>query len=262
VASFSNVASASFWSDVDSFLWALVFMGLIDLAVPVEETPGFYDSYLLETGWGVLYSFLVGAAFVSLAVRPGMVMPVVQVWLTAVGVAVTAILAGSWVQLGPALLLFANGCVFWFRTAKATSPPGSLLRLRFDPAVGVAAVVLVPPAVLFATDMVNGYRQGRPPLDDDTWGIDHWPMQAALALAAAAIAVAVAVGVRNRLSGTVISASLVAVTAAWFGYWSAIYPNHAGSAGKAGGFALILWAVTFTSVVAWRLRRQRALPPR
>jgi hypothetical protein len=91
-----------------AFFWAFVFFGLIDLAVPVDETPGFYDSYLLETGWGVLYTFLVGAAFVSLAARPGMVMPLAQVALAAVCLAVTALAAGSWVQLVPAMLLASN----------------------------------------------------------------------------------------------------------------------------------------------------------
>ena len=62
---------------VSALFWAYFFFGLIDLAVPIDRTPGSYDSYLLETGWGVLYTFLVGAAFLSLAVRPEMVMPVV-----------------------------------------------------------------------------------------------------------------------------------------------------------------------------------------
>lgn len=244
------------------FFWAFVFMGVIDLAVPVEETTGFYDSYLLETGWGVLYTFLVGAAFASLAVRPGMVMPLVQVVLIAMCVAVTAVAAGSWVQLAPALLLASNSYVFLLLDNHRTRLPAHLYRPRLDPVVGAVAVTLVPPAVLFAVDMVNGYREGRPPLDDDTLGIDHWPMQAAVALAAAAVAVAVAAGVRERWSGAAMSAGCVAVAAGWFGYWSAIYPTHAGSAGHAWGMALIGWAVAFLGVVGWRLTRCPAPAPR
>ena len=59
--------------------WAILFFGVIDLAVPVGKTPGFFDAYLLETGWGVLFTFLVAAPFLSLVVRPAMAMPVVQV---------------------------------------------------------------------------------------------------------------------------------------------------------------------------------------
>jgi hypothetical protein len=141
--------------------------------------------------------------------------------------------------------------------------PADWYRTRLDPVVGVVAVVLVPPAVLFAVDMVAGYREGRPPLDDDTWWIDHWPTQAALALAVAGVAVAVAAGVRARWSGTAVSAGCVAVTAGWFGAWSAIYPKHAGGAGEAWGIALIGWACAFIGVVGWRLATvaRRHAPP-
>lgn len=78
---------------VSAFWWAFLFLGLIDLAVPVEETFGLYESYPLETGWGLLYAVLVGAAFVTLVVRPRLVMPVVQVMITAACLLVTAVAA-------------------------------------------------------------------------------------------------------------------------------------------------------------------------
>ena len=240
------------------FFWVFVFFGWVDLLVPILETPSSLDSYLLETGWGVLYTFLVGAAFVSLAVRPGMVMPLVQVALMAVCVAVTAALAGSWVQLAPALLLALNCWAFRVLARHHERLRTAWHGLKFDPVVGALAVVVVPPALLFAVDMVNGYREGRPPLDDDSWGIDHWPMQAAFALGVAAVAVAVATGVRARWSGTAVSAGCVVAAAGWFGYWSAIYPSHAGSAGEGWGVALIGWAFAFTVAVGWRLATRRA----
>jgi hypothetical protein len=63
---------------VSAFFRSGLFFGLIDLAVLIDQTPGSYDSYLLETGWGVLCTFLVGAAFISLTMRPEMAMPVVS----------------------------------------------------------------------------------------------------------------------------------------------------------------------------------------
>src|ERR1700754_3217710 len=87
-----------------AFLWAFLFFGLIDLSVPLDHTAGFDDSYLLETGWGVLYTFLVGAAFVSLVVRPTLVTPVLQVALVGVSLGLTALVSGSLVQLVPAAL--------------------------------------------------------------------------------------------------------------------------------------------------------------
>ena len=129
--------------------------------------------------------------------------------------------------------------------------------------VAVVALAIVAPAAMFGVDMVKGYREGRPPRDDDTWGVDHWPTQAALGLAVAAVAVAVALGVRGRWTGTAVSAGCIAVAAGWFGYWSTVYPNHAGSAGEAWGMALIAWAFVFAGVVGWRLATRRAVtaPP-
>jgi hypothetical protein len=225
--------------------------------VPIDQTPGFYDSYLLETGWGVLYTFLVGAAFASLAVWPRMVMPAVQVALVAVSLAVTALAAGSWVQLVPAILLAANGYAVLALGRGPVALPEDWYQPRLDVFVGLTAASLVAPAVLFAVDMVRGYRDGRPPLDDDTAGIDHWPTQGALGLAVAAVALAVAGGVRARWSGTAVSAGCVAVAAGWFGYWSTVYPGHAGSAGEGAGTALMAWACAFAGLVWWRLGSRR-----
>jgi len=158
----------------------------------------------------------------------------------------------------PATLLAANGYALpvLIRNEAALWPAGRY-RLRVDPPVGVAAAVLVPPALWFSGDMMIGFWRSRPPLDDDTWEIDYWPTQAALALAIAAVALAVAAGVRARWSGTTVSAGCVAVAAGWFGSWWAIYPNHAGSAGEAPGMALIVWACAFAGLVLWRLATRR-----
>ena len=256
----ARVRAARAFAVVSAFFWIFPFFGLIDLTVPFLETPGFYDAYLLETGWGVMYTFLVGAAFVSLAVRPGMVMPVVQVLLGVGCLAVTAVASASWVQLVPAMLLAGNAYAFLVLAGNEWRLSADWYRRSPDPLVGVVAGVLVPLAAWFAVDMVLGFREGRPPMDDDTWFIDHWPTQGALALSAATVAVASAVAVRASWSGTAVSAGSVAAAAAWFGYWSATYPNHAGSAGAAGGMVLIGWAVAFAGVVAWRLARP-ASPP-
>jgi hypothetical protein len=241
-----------------ALFWGLLFFGLIDLAVPVDETPGFYESYLLETGWGVLYTFIVGAAFLSLTARPRIVMPLVQAAIAAVCLSVTAVAAGSWVQLVPGSLLALNCYACWALARAEARWPSDWYRLGMDPVVGVVALALVPPAVMYAVDMVMGYREGRAPRDDDTWGIDHWPTQAALGLATAAVAVAVAAGARGRWTGTGVSGGCVAVAAGWFGYWSTVYPDHAGSAGEAWGMALIAWACVFLGVVGWRLTTRRA----
>jgi hypothetical protein len=187
-----------------------------------------------------------------------MAVPLAQLALAAVSLSVTALAAGSWVQLVPGALLALNCYAYWTLARGDTGWSSGWPRPGMDPMVGVVALALVLPAVMFAVDMVMGYREGRSPRDDDTWGIDHWPTQAALGLATAAVAVAVAVGVRGRWTGTAVSGGCVAVAAGWFGYWSTVYPDHAGSAGEAGGMALIAWACAFIGVVGWRLGTRRA----
>jgi hypothetical protein len=49
--------------------WGYLFFGLIDLAVVLDRTPGFYDSYLLETGWG--HAATAGGGRSSLCRRAG-----------------------------------------------------------------------------------------------------------------------------------------------------------------------------------------------
>ena len=89
---------------VSAVAWGLLFFGVIDLLVAVEHTPGFYESYLLETGWGLLYTFLVALPLISLTLSPRLSLPVTQVALVGSAVAVTAVASGSWGQLVPAPL--------------------------------------------------------------------------------------------------------------------------------------------------------------
>lgn len=241
-----------------AIFWGVLFFGVIDLMVPLEETPGFYSSYLLETGWGITYTFLVAAAFLSLAVRPDMTMPLVQVVLVGLSLAVTALASGSLVQLAPAIALVLNA--FGFRSlARGRLALGRAWKQpHVDPRLAVLAALLTPPAVIFALDMVAGYREGRPPRDDDTWGIDHWPTQAAFSLAIVLVPWAVAVGVRKGWPGSGVSAVCVAVAVSWFAVMSMAYPNHAGSIGQRWGQLVLAWAVTLLLAVAWRLLARSA----
>ena len=101
--------SARIASGVLSVFWGLLFFGVIDLAVVFDRTPGFYESYLLETGWGLIYTVLVAAPLIVLAVSPQRTSLTAQIAVVAVCVAVAAVTAFSWRQLLPAagLLLTA-----------------------------------------------------------------------------------------------------------------------------------------------------------
>lgn len=245
---------------VSALFWAVFFFGVIDLLVPVLQTPGFYAAYLLETGWGVLYTFFVAVPLLALSIVPRSPGLVFQLAAVAACLAVTAVAAGSWAQLAPAAALAATCwglAALTFGSREHVRPRRTGIPSRLDAPVAAAATLLVGPALVFAGRMIVAFREGHPPTDDDTWGIDHWPTQAALALAAAALAFGVAAGVRARRPGTVISAGTLTVGSIWFGSWSVVYPDHAGSAGGPWGVALIVWAPAFAVLTAWRLRVAR-----
>jgi len=237
---------------ISAVVWGVLFFGIIDLTVPIDATPGFYESYLLETGWGVTYTFLVAAAFVSLAVRPTLAAPLIQVALVALCLAVTAVASGSLIQLVPAALLVLNVLGISRLVRGPLRPAQGWYRPPLDPVLAVLAALLAAPAVVFAAQMVAGYRTGRAPTNEDTWDVDHWPTQAAMALAVVAVAAAVAAGVRGRWSGSGVSAGCAAATAGWFGVASYSYPGLAGGVDRWWGVAVIAWAVAF--VVATGVR--------
>jgi hypothetical protein len=250
-------AAARVLAVVSALWWGGLFFGMIDLNVALDQTPGFYESYVLETGWGLLYTFLVAAPCVALAVRPALTMPLVQLAAAGVAVAVTAVAGGSFGQLIPAALLLLNAAVL-SRLGRGDVLLRNDRRLAsFDLFMLGVVAPQVAVGVVYAVDMVIGFRTGRPPTDDDTWGLDHWPMQAALALTLALVAIGVAAGVRNRWSGTAFSAVCVTVTAAWFGVICVVYPGHAASIGATWGAVLIAWAAVFAVGTGWRMRHFR-----
>ena len=236
-----------------AFCWGFLFFGLIDLSVPIGKPTGFYDTYLLETGWGLVYTVLVGAAFLSLTLRPSQTMPLIQVTLVGLCLAVAAMVSGEWGQLVPAALLVLNAYAISHLARGPLRLTPSWYRPPVDPVLALLAVLLLAPAAVFAVDMVTEYRTGPAPTDDITWGLDHWPTQAALALAVTAVAMAVAAGLRGRWAGTATCAGCVVVTAGWFGVVSAVYPGHAGSIGAGWGVALLVWSVVFAVATGWRM---------
>lgn len=239
--------------------WGLLFFGLIDLTVVFDQTPGFYVAYLLETGWGLLYTVLVAAPLVALAIKPGLTSLTAQLAVVAGCVGVTAIAAFSLGQLAPAAGLLLCSVLLDAASERPTvlSRGGLALWRGRSPRRPVLLVgcLAVLPAVVLAADLVLGYWQRRPPTDDDTWWIDHWPMQAALALAIPAVAILASL----MGPGWRVSLWTAAVSAAWWGAVSLWYPTHAGSLGTIGGWAAIIWAVALllSPVLPVRLAQRR-----
>jgi hypothetical protein len=235
---------------VAAVFWGVFFFGVVDLVavfLPLEDD--FYEQYLLEAGWGVLYFILVTVPLLSVAFVPALSSPVAQVALAGCAVGLAAALTLTWVQLLPAGgLLLTAALLYVMGTPAPDAPaevPGTSRRRtarRDIPTLLLTGVAAVP-LTWFSAGIGVSVRAGLRPDDDISAGLSHWPMQAAVALAIVAIA-----GLTGlRQVGWQVSACTVTVGTAWIGVLSVIYPHHAGSFGLLGGSAAILWSALFAA---------------
>ena len=237
-----------------AFGWGFFFFGLIDLLVVVIQDEAFFDAYLLETGWGLLYTVLVAVPLVALAVRPRSPVLLRQLLAVSAAVAVTAVVTPAWPQLVPGAGLLATVIVLArLSRQRAWSPRDWSLR-HAGPVSGALVLVAVIGAVGYAASMIQAARVGYP--DDVTWGLDHLPMQAAFGVALAA---SVGLGAASREPGWRVCAWSAAVSAIWLGAVSVAYPEHLGRLGRPLGFAAIAWGLLFAAATQlWAPRRRRA----
>jgi hypothetical protein len=220
-----------------ALFWATLFFGIIDLSVVPDHDLEFYEHYLLETGWGLLFTVLVPLPLLSWAVRP-------QGWngpqLAAIALAV--LLAG-FVGLAPGQVFVAvlvAGCGAFPRMWRPR-PQWSVRRLARPAYWPLNALVAVGmgAALVYAWDMLDAARGGAN--DDNTNGLMHLPMQAAFGLAVAASAVVAVVSLANGVRGSWFGFVPAALSAVWFGVVARAYPDHLGSIGEVGGILAIGW---------------------
>lgn len=234
--------------------WGFFFFGIIDLLVVVIQDERFHDAYLLETGWGLLYTVLVSVPLIALAIRPGSFLLLAQVAAVATAVAVAAVVTPAWDQLIPAAGLFATAAVLSWASGKRPWV-GRDVRVRPWTTAHVLTVLAVVAGAAYAVAMVKAARSGVP--DDITWGLGHLPMQAALGMSVPAAAGLAAV---VRGPGRRVCAWTAGVSASWLGAVSVIYPAHLGSLGRTWGFAAVAWGLVFISVVERSSRPPSAVP--
>lgn len=232
---------------------AVVLMGVVDLLVVPLQMADFYDGYLLEAGWGLLLTVLVAVPFGALAVRPASTAAMLQLLVCAASLAVAAVAAGELGGLWPAVALLA------LVTAHRSLAPGGAgagRPARSVPALAVLAGVSAVGVAPYALDLVRAAREPRFPVDI-TLGLDHWPVQAALALAVPAVTAVAATGAR----GWPVAAWTAGSSGAGLGAVSVAYPGHAASLGRAGGAGALLWGVLVAAAVLRRRRPGSAGPP-
>src|SRR5690606_12735103 len=186
---------------VAALFWGVLFFGLVDLATVVLQDERFARHYLLEAGWGLLYTGLVMLPLLVWAVRP-------RATVLLQGV----LAAGAFGQLLPALGLAASALVP-AALARQDLRPARVTARAVHPALAGLALVGVGGAVAYAVAVLRAAGAGEP--DDETWGLQHLPMQAGLALALAGCALAVTVaraGGTTRWRAGVVPPALVAVS--------------------------------------------------
>lgn len=227
-------------------LSALVFpgFGVIDLSVSWDQD----WPLALEAGWGLFFTFLVAVPLLLLGFVPRLARVArFQLVLAVVLMTVTALVTVEWW-----LLLFAAGVALEtyvllrvrrplpHGVAGSQQPagaPGSCLPLAvallgFGPWVGYAVGNL---AHAYDDDVVR----------DVTMGVDHYPVQAALALAVAVLAVvAAARPVADAWHGW--TAGLVSV---YLGVQSLVYPDEPGGLNRTAAALALCWGVAIWVIV-------------
>ena len=234
---------------VVALIWAVFFFGIIDFLVAIipSEFPDFMRFVVLETSWGLLYTFLLPVPLIAWAVRPvGWVGP--QVAGIAVAVLVAGIAAPAWGQLFVALLVAASAA---FPRMWRPPPRWSLSRPLVTPAfwpVDALGALAMGAALLHAWDVLGAARRGV--RDDDTWYLMHLPMQAGFALAVPVAAAVAVLALANQVPGWWFAILPPAGCAMWFGVVSARYPDVVGSLGELLGLCAAGWGVA-VAVALW-----------
>jgi hypothetical protein len=202
--------------------WGFVFFGFIDL-ISFAFGPEFHQTLILGTGWGLLFLFLVGLPLLCLGIRPELATPAAigQVGCAAVAVALATVIS---TYLGGRRRAIPAG----WRIAVA---PGLLVVVAAGPAIGYAC----------ASARTTGSNQ----ITDITWGVDHWPIQAAFPLTVL-LAAALAAG---HPGGWAVTAWSVGAATIWFAVVCWLEPDLPGSMGRVWSVITLAWAIAFVSVM-------------
>ncbi|MFE6256590.1 hypothetical protein [Agromyces sp. NPDC057865] len=245
--------------------WLALFFGLVDLSVPLvmHDRPEFYANYLLSTGWGVLFTFFVGLPLCFLGVRSDWICAALINAVAGIAVLIAAIASGQPAQLIIVVGLLVPLVAVW-NSARFSDHPGIALRrllgerVRFVARLPllVLALIAVPPAVVYAAQMIEAARTGVPE-PEITWDLEHAPVQAAFALAIPLAAAALAL----MLAGWRPMAWLIAAGTAWFGVVSIVFPDHFGSWGSFWGWMGVAWSVALALVALVPRRLSRPARP-
>ncbi len=128
------------------------------------------------------------------------------------------------------------------------------MRPRVDVPLLACTLLAAVPALIYAIRMATSTVDV-----ERTAGLDHYPIQAALAVAV--VLVAAVISVSSELAGARLATATLVVTVTWIGLESVVYPDRVGSLGTAWGWVAVGWAITFL-VLALRHREREPIRSR
>ncbi|MFD1212232.1 hypothetical protein ACFQ36_09275, partial [Arthrobacter sp. GCM10027362] len=236
----------SLWAGFAVLFWAVGFYGVADLLALLGGRGEMSAVAGLQVSWGVLFTFVVSGGFLSIAARPLDPWPaVVQLWTVAAALLLAAAFAASADPLVVALILVPMTAATFVIGREQRVP--ARRKLEPDGPLFLLALVGTPAWWAYAAAAVD--RSLTAGVEDDhSWGLAHWPLQAALGIFMALIILVMAFWPPGRpLQGTVCCISSAVLAAGWL-----LYPGSAGAVDNVPMSALtLLWG---TAVFFCRFR--------
>ncbi len=224
-------------------IWMAAHFGVVDLLVVPTQDEGFFDHYLLETGWGLLFTFLIPLPLLLWSITPTWRPLMQQVVVTAIGL-LTAGLA-AWAPLQVLTAAFVVACA-WVPSRLAGQPlwPVAGLSGRAPNRwIGGLAMAAAAAGITYAISMIMAAHSGDP--DETSLDMLHLPVQAGFGLAVGGTALVTASASGANAAGWRAAALTPALSAVWLGVVSALYPDHLASLGRLGGATAVAWGVAF-----------------
>lgn len=221
-------------------LAAIVFFGIIDLAtLPGWTNPAYEWKVPLDASWGSLFTFVLAASYVWIALRPHRSWAaVIQLFVAGVALIVSSVLGLDVRPLMLGIPVAGSGLLFAWLTREVAGTPPRTFSLNWP--LGLLAVAGAPMWLFYTLYALEKSRTEADGSDQAviTMGIDHWPVQGAagLTLGVCALIMAIWPPGRNlmRLS--------ISVSATYIGAAMLAYPDRDGALpGPMWGVAMVIW---------------------
>ena len=226
----------------------IVFPGFGAIDLSVTWDPDWPQ--VLEAGWGLFFTVLVGAAFVVLAFRPRSAAPVAQLAVATIALAVSVV-AGREASLVwvPVVLAVETLVVAWLARSSwrsALASRGAFPRWSRSWHSALSRGSRMPSTC--------GPRTAKRPDWDITNGIDHYAVQGALGLALAVLPLLAAL----RPALTPLAPVCAGIAAGYLGLVSFAWEDAAGGFGRTWSAAAMAWGLCLVAVsLAAAVRRSQ-----